>query len=89
MQLGKNKFILRVWILMLEKSEGKNHTSKINVLSVFHTIFFLLGGQKMDFVQQRSETKLFHACKGGRIENVRGTTNDVVAHMAEFINYQI
>ena len=26
------------------------------------------------------ETKRFHARKGGRIENVRGTTNDVVAH---------
>ena len=37
----------------------------------------------------RSETKRFHACKGERIENVRGRTNDLVAHMAEFINYQI
>ena len=45
--------------------------------------------QKNRFVRQQSETIRFHACKGGRIENVRGTTNDVVAHMAEFINYQI
>ena len=33
---------------MPEQSEGKNHTSKINVFPVLHTIFFLLWGQKMD-----------------------------------------
>ena len=48
MQPGKKKFILRVWSLMPEQSEGNNHTSKINVFPVLHTIFFLLGGQKMD-----------------------------------------
>ena len=40
MQEGRKKFILR---------EGSNHTSKINVSPVLHTIFFLLGGQKIDF----------------------------------------
>ena len=35
---------------MLEQSEGNNHTSKINVFPVSHTIFFLLGGQKMDLL---------------------------------------
>ena len=33
---------------MPEQSEGNNHTSKINVFPVLHTIFFLLWGQKMD-----------------------------------------
>ena len=28
---------------------GNNHTSKINVFPVLHTIFFLLAGQKVDF----------------------------------------
>ena len=35
---------------MLEQSEGSNHTSKINVFPVTHTIFFLLGGPKVDFI---------------------------------------
>ena len=34
---------------MPEQSEGNNHTSKINVFPVLHTIFFLLAGQKVDF----------------------------------------
>ena len=33
---------------MHKQSEGNNNTSKINVFSVLYTIFFLLGGQKMD-----------------------------------------
>ena len=33
---------------MHEQSEGNNHTSKINIYSVSHTIFFLLGGHEMD-----------------------------------------
>ena len=33
---------------MPEQSEGNNHTSKINVFPVLHTIFFLLAGQKVD-----------------------------------------
>ena len=33
---------------MSEQSEGNNHTSKINVFPVLHTIFFLLAGQKVD-----------------------------------------
>ena len=44
---------------------------------------------KSYFVVQngRSETKRFHAWKGVKIENVQGTTNDVVVHMAELIKY--
>ena len=33
---------------MPEQSEGNNHTSKINVFPVLHTIFFILAGQKVD-----------------------------------------
>ena len=33
---------------MPEQSEDNNHTSKINVFPVLHTIFFLLAGQKVD-----------------------------------------
>ena len=33
---------------MPEQSEGNNHTSKINVFPVLHTIFILLAGQKVD-----------------------------------------
>ena len=33
---------------MPEQSEGNNHTSKIIVFPVLHTIFFLLMGQKVD-----------------------------------------
>ena len=33
---------------MPEQSEGNNHTSKIYVFPVLHTIFFLLAGQKVD-----------------------------------------
>ena len=36
------------WSLMSEQSKGNNYTSKINVFPVSHTIFFLLGSQKMD-----------------------------------------
>ena len=49
----EKKFILRVWSLMLEQSEDKNLTSKINVFPLLHMIFFLLGGQTMDlFISQ-------------------------------------
>ena len=41
-------FILHVWSLMLEQSEGNNHTSKIDVFPISHTIFFLSRGQEMD-----------------------------------------
>ena len=34
------KYILQVRSLMPEQSEGNNHTIKINVFSVSHTIFF-------------------------------------------------
>ena len=34
---------------MPEQRKGNNHTSKINVFPVSHSIFFLPGGQKMDF----------------------------------------
>ena len=33
---------------MPEQSEGNNHTSKVIVFPVLHTIFFLLAGQKVD-----------------------------------------
>ena len=33
---------------MPKQSEGTNHISKMNAFPVLHTIFFLLGGQKMD-----------------------------------------
>ena len=46
-QLGRKKFILKVWSLMPVQSEGNNHASKINVFLVSYTIFFLLVGQKM------------------------------------------
>ena len=40
--------------------------------------------QQISFVRQRrNETKRFHACKRKKIENVRDTTNDLVAHMTE------
>ena len=47
-QLGEKKFILRVWSLVPEQSEGNNHMSEINLFPVSYTIFFLLGGQKMN-----------------------------------------
>ena len=40
MQLGRKKFIFRVWNLMPEKSEGNNYTSEIDFSPVLHTIFF-------------------------------------------------
>ena len=43
--------------LMPEQSEGKNHTSKINVFPVLHTIFFLLCGQKMDLFAPHGSIK--------------------------------
>ena len=53
----EKKFILRVWSLMPEKSEGNNHTSKIYVFPVLDTIFFLLWGQKIDLFAPRGEIK--------------------------------
>ena len=50
---------------------------------------YIISKEQMYFVRQRSKTKRFHACKAGRIENVRDTTNEVVEHMTEFIDYQI
>ena len=45
---------------MPEQSEANNHTSKINVSPVYHTIFFPLGGQKMDlFAPTREKNALF------------------------------
>ena len=49
--------ILRVWSLMPEQSEGNNHTSKINVSPVLHTIFFLLEDQEMDFFAPQGTIK--------------------------------
>ena len=57
MQLGRKKFILRVWTLMTEQGEGNNHTSKINVFPVSHTIFFLLEGQKIDLFSPHGAIK--------------------------------
>ena len=48
MQLGKKKFILRVWDLKPEQSEGNKRMSKINVVPVFPPIFFSTGGQNID-----------------------------------------
>ena len=45
---GEKMFILRVWRLMPEQSEGSNHARKINGFPVLHTTFFILGGQEMD-----------------------------------------
>ena len=42
---------------MPEESEGNNHTSKINVFPVLHTIFFLLAGQNMDLVSPQGAIK--------------------------------
>ena len=42
MQLGRKKFILRMWSLMPEQSEGKNRRSKI--------MFFILAGHKVHFI---------------------------------------
>ena len=42
---------------MPELSKGNNHTSKINVFPVSHTIFFLLGRHKMDLFAPRGVIK--------------------------------
>ena len=42
---------------MPEQSEVNNHTSKINVFPVLHTIFFLLAGQKVDLFAPHGEIK--------------------------------
>ena len=42
---------------MPEQSEGNNHTSKINVFPVLHTMFFLLAGQKVDFFASNGAIK--------------------------------
>ena len=47
MQLEKKTFILRVWSLMHEQSEGNNHTSKWMFFPC-STWFFFLRGSKMD-----------------------------------------
>ena len=57
MQLGRKKFILRVWSLIPEQSEGNNRTSKINLFPVSYTIFFLLGDQKMDLFDPHGAIK--------------------------------
>ena len=53
----EKKFILRVWSLMPEESEGNKHTSKMNVFSTSHTIYFLLGSQKMDLFDSHGAIK--------------------------------
>ena len=45
-ELRNKTFIMQIWSLMPEQSEGNNYTSKINVFPVWHTIFFLPGVQK-------------------------------------------
>ena len=44
---------------MPEQSEGNNHTSKINVLLVPHTIVFLLAGHKVDFLTRAEQENPF------------------------------
>ena len=46
-----------MWSLVPEQSEGNNHTSKINVFPVLHTIFFLLAGQKVDLFAPQGAIK--------------------------------
>ena len=49
-QLGRRKFIFRVWNLMPKKSKGNNHTSKINVFPCVAYEFFPLEGSKNGFL---------------------------------------
>ena len=44
---------------MPEQGEGNNHTSKINVFPVLHTIFFLLAGQKVDLFAPHGAIKSY------------------------------
>ena len=52
------KYILRLWSLIPERSEGNNHTRYINVSPVVHTIFFLLGA-KIVYCAIREKTIYF------------------------------
>ena len=53
----ENFFLFYVWSLMPDQSESNNYTSKVNVFPVLHTIFFLLGGQKMNLFVSRGAIK--------------------------------
>ena len=44
---------------MPEQSEGNNHTSKINLFPVSHTIFFLLKDQKIDPVVEKEHNRIY------------------------------
>ena len=45
-----------MWSFMPEWSDGNNHTSKINVFPVLHTIYFPFGGQILHFSTSGSKS---------------------------------
>ena len=55
MLLGGKKCILQECSLMPDQNEDNNHTSKINVFPVSHTIFFQRGAEKMDLFPRTGE----------------------------------
>ena len=65
---------------MPEQSEGNNHTSRINVFPVLHTIFFLLAGQKVDLFAPHgaikstlwpASRKKYIVQQGGKVDHLR------------------
>ena len=55
LQCREKKFILWMWSLKPEESEGKNHTSRINVFLVSHTIFFYWKVEELIFFPARGK----------------------------------
>ena len=70
--MGKKKFILRARNLIPKQNEGNNHTSKINVFPVLHTIFLLLGGQN-SILCNWGEKSLFYECDVSCLSKARAT----------------
>ena len=63
-QLGRKKFILRVWSLMPEQSQDKNYTKEINVSPMMYTNFFYLGFKRWT-IRTGFRTKLVRLLASG------------------------
>ena len=71
-----------------KNKKGNYLTSKINVFLILHTIFLLLGGQKMDFSTSGSKSVVFCHLRGIQIYFVIPQWKKIVCNTREtFISH--
>ena len=72
---------------MPKQSEGNNHTSKINIFTVSHTIYFLLGVRKWIFIAPL--LKIRFSVPGERVETLKAGLKIAVSTRSTITSNQI